>query len=364
MTRISAIARRLVPWLVASVICLVSGELVARFDDWTFDDIPFLANPDREHDLLLRDADCLRGRPGGKFKKYHLNDFGFRGPPMTMEKSPHVKRVLVLGASESFGLYESQGHEYPELLRQTLHKEGDNVEVVNAAVAGMTLPTLTDYWTHWVKRFGPDVVLIYPSPQFYLDNEPPKAVTPKPESETRRAAPFHSRLYERFRDTAKQSDMIKSLRVHYLLAKETAGKDAAWFFRDVPADRLKQFRDDLEKLAVAVQASGATPVLVTHAFKSPSPPEEQDLKLLNAFRIFFPRAEPAVMPAFDEAARQATIELGREHGWPVIDAAGELNGKRELFADPVHFNDKGAKALANRLTHDLQPILRDAKGGS
>src|SRR4051794_25760970 len=99
MTRTLNFARRLLPWSLALLLCLCSGEIVARLDDWTFDDVPFLANPDRERDLLYHDTDTLRGKPNGRFKKYHLNAFGFRGPEMTKVKPSGVKRILVLGAS-------------------------------------------------------------------------------------------------------------------------------------------------------------------------------------------------------------------------------------------------------------------------
>lgn len=360
MTRLSSILRRLGLWALAGLTCLVSGEVVARLDDWIFLGAPFSSDPDRERDLLMNDAYCLRGRPHGQFKKYKLNSFGFRGPEIAKQKSAGTTRVIVLGASESFGLYEAIDHEYPALLRKTL--ADDNVEIVNAAIAGMSLPTLADYWEHWVKDFGADIVLIYPSPPFYLDDEPPKALAPEPEKEAS-SPPFQSRLWGRFRDSAKQSDLIKSLRVRFLLARALAGKEDAWLYRAVPADRLEGYRHDLESLAAAVEASGATPVLVTHAFKTAWPASGPDAAELDAYRVFFPRADPAVFPAFDEAARHATIALGKARGWAVIDAAAEFSYKRPYFADPVHFNDAGSQAFADLLARELRPLLGRTQGG-
>jgi lysophospholipase L1-like esterase len=354
MSRPIEILRRLGLWFVAVATCLISGEVVARLDDWIFQNAPFNANPDRERDLLMHDVDCLRGRPHGQFKKYKLNAFGFRGPEIAKQKSAGTTRVVVLGASETFGLYESIDHDYPALLRKALAK--DNVEIINAAIAGMSLPTLAEYWERWVKEFEPDIVLIYSTPPFYLDIEPPTALSPEPETEAN-ASPFQSRLWSRFEDCAKQSDLIKSVRVRFLLAQAMAGKDESWFYRTVPADRLDGFRRDLESLAAAVEKSGAKPILITHAFKALSPSSRPDAAELDAYRIFFPRAEPAVLPAFDEAARQATVTLGKVRGWPVIDAAAELSPKRSYFADPVHFNDAGSQAFAALLARELRPLL-------
>jgi hypothetical protein len=370
--------RRFTLWLIALVIIAVSGEMTARLDDWIFQEIPLLANPDRERDLLAMDVDGVpRGRPHGRFKKYKLNALGFRSPEMSAQKSENTLRVLVLGASESFGLYESEDHEYPALLRnhfKTPLPDGRTVEIVNVSMAAMALPILTEYWHNYLTRLHADVVVLYAAPQFYLDDEVPKGrskrlpsaddvrdvIVPLDASQAPGLA-FRSRLFERLRDSAKQSDLIKTLRVHYLLQRKMAGKDADWFFHDVPTDRLGRYRDDLETLAASIARSGARPVLATHAFKTPSPPEDRDLAELTAYRIFFPRAELAVMPALGVAARQATLELGAKHRWPVIDVSAELTARRDLFADPVHFNDAGSAAMAKILADQLPPLLSEPK---
>lgn len=361
MTKRTDAVKKLVTGILALAIILLAGEFAARLDDWAFQRVPYLAQVDREHDLMLHDSRCVRGRPRGFFKKYRLNDFGFRGPEITREKQNGVKRVVLLGASETFGLYESEGHEFAEILRQELSKSGEPVEIINAAVAGMTLPSLQAYWEHWVSGFGADLVLIYPSPQFYLDNAPPAAVTPHPDV-FNRPIPVRSRLLGRFTDAVKQVEWIKRLRVLYVLRHEQSGKDASWIFHEVPADRVDRFRQDLSALAQAVARSGSTPVLVTHAFKSLAPYTEEDLKQLDAFRIFFPRALPEVIPAFDAAAAEATIRVARAGKWSWVDASRPLSGRRDLFADLTHFNDAGSQEMAKLLIGPIRTLLSEQTG--
>ncbi|HEX3314647.1 MAG TPA: hypothetical protein VHR72_07125, partial [Gemmataceae bacterium] len=81
------------------------------------------------------------------------------------------------------------------------------------------------------------------------------------------------------------------------------------------------------------------------------------------FRIALPRATPESLPAFDEAARLATIQLAQRRGWPVIDASAQLSGHREWFGDPVHFNDAGSEKMAELLARDLPPLLVPSSGG-
>ena len=355
--------RRVGNWLVALVVCLTAGEIASRLDDELWNDVPFFANPDRESDLVLHDGDCVRGRPDGAYKKWKLNAFGFRGPKIDERPSAGVRRVMLLGASETFGLYESADHDIASELRLQLAKEGHgDVEIVNAAIAGLGLPTMTRTWERWASRAEPALVVVYPSTHFYLDDEPPRLLTPAADPDPM-PHPWRSRFAERVIDTVKSSDLLKSIRLRLHLSRALAGKSDDWLFAEPPADRLANYVADLEALGDAIVARGSRPILVTHAFKHPSPPASSDRFELECFRIYFPRALPETFPAFDEAARLATIALGRRRGWPVIDAASELSGHREWFADPVHFNDAGAAHYAEILASELPPLLPPIGGG-
>jgi hypothetical protein len=356
--------RRVGSWLIALVVCLTAGEIASRLDDELWNDTPFFANPDRERDLVLHDADCVRGRPDGAYKKWKLNAFGFRGPKIDEKPSAGVRRVMLLGASETFGLYESADHDLASELRRQLEKENrGDIEIVNAAIAGLGLPTMTRYWERWASRFDPALVVVYPSPHFYLDNEPPRLLTPDADPDPM-PHPWRSRFAERVIDTVKSSDLLKSIRLRLHLGRELAGKPGDWLFgAEPPAERLAQYARDLEALGDAIVAKGSRPVLVTHAFKTPSPPAPSDRFELEYFRIALPRATPESLPAFDEAARLATIQLAQRRGWPVIDASAQLSGHREWFGDPVHFNDAGSEKMAELLARDLPPLLVPSSGG-
>lgn len=350
---------RVLVGLAAIGVGALFGELAARLDDWIFLSVPLLANPDREHDLLKHETDFIRGREHGRFKKYRLNSFGFRGPEIEKRKTPGVPRVMILGASETFGLYESEGHEYPALVAAEFARQGRNVEVINAAVAGMTLPSLTAYWNKWAKEFEPDIVVVYPSPLFYLDDERPRPAKPDPD---RPGPGFRSRFLERLVDTAKQSDILREAKTLAKIARARLRPQPVDVFDGVPRDRLDAYVGDLDRLVGDVRDSGARPVVVSHAFKFDEPLDARDTRELEAFRAFFPRAEPSTMVAFESAANEAIRRLPNHPSTPTIDAAAELTGRRDLFADPVHFNDAGSRAMAERLVRELTPLLPPPSG--
>ena len=165
MTLFSAWTRG-VRWLALGLTVLVSAEVTSRIEDRLRLGTSLTAAPSDE-DLVVRDQFGMRGRPNARFKKWRLNSSGFRSAETTLEPEPDCERVMVLGASESFGLYESDGKEYPAQLSVMLNRHGC-YEVINAAVAGMTVRTIGSFWDNWASRFRPATVVIYPTPAFYL----------------------------------------------------------------------------------------------------------------------------------------------------------------------------------------------------
>src|SRR6266545_832103 len=118
---------------------LVAGlllEVAARVDDRVTWGAPLLG-PYRPEVLTEVDSGGIpRNVPGARFEKWRVNQLGFRGAEVSAEKSPGTRRVVCLGQSESFGLYEPDGAEWPARLGTLLAPRG-GLEVVNASVVGL-----------------------------------------------------------------------------------------------------------------------------------------------------------------------------------------------------------------------------------
>ncbi|HXI22220.1 MAG TPA: hypothetical protein VNH46_14090, partial [Gemmatimonadales bacterium] len=230
----------------AALIAVGSAEITSRVDDAIRYGVPFWRTPDRERDLTMRDSLGLRGRPNGRYQKWILNRYGFRSPPMSALPRAGCPRIMILGASETLGYYESPGQEYPAQLADSLRRRTACVEVVNAAVAGLSLPGVQELWENWASRFRPAVVVVYPSPAFYLSTRGPSAPAPvrsSPVSQDRR--PWRPRLWQRAKDAFEYPEFIQRRRLAAALVAATAGRDSTWFFREVPQDRLERYRADL-----------------------------------------------------------------------------------------------------------------------
>lgn len=347
-------------WSLVGATFLLAAEGSARIDQRLRWATPLLAVPDRR-ELVLRDSLGTHGRPDGQFQKWRLNRFGFRGPDVTLAPVPGCTRVVLLGASETFGSYESEGKEYPSQLQDSL-SSSECFEVVNAAIPGMGLRAIIMLWNNWVAPFRPSVAIVYPTPAFYLSNELPSS-RPRPQRpsdrEPDRDPPWWTpRLAQRTTFQALEVPaFIQRRRVARKLAAERAGHDSAWFFRNAPADRLAQFVADVDSLVGAILARGATPVLLTHATRFSIPPDPKDADILNAWESFTPRATAHAMLAFEQAAAQAIRDLGSRRGILVVDVAAAMSGHREWFADFSHFTDKGAAIIAGLIADHLHRTL-------
>lgn len=125
-------------WWVA-VLMVGAGatafEVAARVEDLLRYGTPLLSPYRSQSDLAMRDALGMHGRPGARFQKWILNNLGTRGPDAPPTPAAGVRRVVTVGASETFGLYESPGHEFPRQLADSL---GAGYDVLNAAMPGMS----------------------------------------------------------------------------------------------------------------------------------------------------------------------------------------------------------------------------------
>jgi len=348
-------------WALVGVTVLVSAEIWARFDDLVYERVPFFANPN-ERDLEIVDEQGVRGRPNGRFQKWKLNKFGFRGPEIGREAPAQCRRVMILGASETFGLYESPEKEFPAQLRRKL-AGSVCVEVINASVVGMELASMRRYWEQWASQFRPDLVLIYPTPHFYLNESVTRRAVGQPGAipasrfTANVSEEFSSRFVLRLHNVFHYPYLIQRWRNERRIASQVAGKDTSWFFREIPEDRLRMFGTELRMLIASIKRKGATPVLMAHAFRAALPLRGEDYRDLEAHRVFMPRAMPEVIAQFEFAANEEIRRISTEEGLALIDLSHAVDGCRQCFADLVHFTDFGAGIVADSIARQIQPML-------
>ncbi len=349
-------------WTMLAIVFVLALELTCRIDDWVKYRTPLFTPVTSQSDLLMRDRDGIHGRPGARFQKWVMNSLGTRGPEATLAKAPSSIRVVVVGASESFGLSEAPGKEFPRQLEDTLGRSlerrcganGRRFEVLNAALPGMSLPTIQQDVRNRIRRFGPDVILLYPTPSQYLNEEPPipaPADSVGPGNDLSPARALYPRILARARNEAKAD--TPEFVLTWLRRRQTdvyiRGRPPGWRFASPPRERLEQYDADLRGFIGTVRSLGAVPVVATHGNVFMRP-DFHDPGLLAAWEKFYPRATGAAIVEFDAAAREITLRAAADSGVVVADLAPRLAAADvSPFTDFVHFTDAGAALVASTL---------------
>jgi hypothetical protein len=293
-----------------------------------------------------------------------MNALGTRGPDVPLVKPRGTLRVVVIGASETFGLYESPGKEYPRQLEDTLNSRlardacasspARRVEVLNAALPGMSLPTIEQDVRNRIRRFGADVVVLYPTPVQYLDDDSPRPTPPDSAAgagDRSAVQMLHPRIANRLRDELKNSlpEFVKT----WMRQRETdayvRSKPRGWRFASVPTDRLSQYDADLRRLIGTIRSIGAVPIVATHA-NAFMQRGFRNGDLLLAWERFYPRAPGRIIVAFDSVARTVTLRAAADSSAATVDLATRLaTGAAPMFSDFSHFTDYGAAIVADAL---------------
>lgn len=348
---------RVLRWAGLAVLALVVMELCARLDDCLTWGAPFWG-PYSNATLVVRDEYGTHNRPNAQFEKWQINSFGFRGPEITKQKPEGVVRVLVIGASESFGLYESPGRDYPAQLDRLLNeREPGRFQVLNAACAGMTLPRFVTYYRTWLAQFDPDIVVVYPTPAGYLE-------TNAPAMEERAGAASAPGLLDSLRLPRRIKTALKRLLPgswqawarNRILARKIRDRGPGWSWQQAPLERVQLFREHLEALIGEIRASHAQAVLATHVNRFPEDRSRwtpADRAQLAAWRWFYPRASETAILSMERNCNQVVRDLARSDGLPLVDLAVLMPRTGDDFADFSHFTDQGAQFVASALASEI-----------
>jgi hypothetical protein len=333
--------------LLAVVAGAVAFEGTVRLDDWARFGTPMASGAASLGDLVIRDSLGTHARPGAAFRQFVINGQGFRGPELPTR--PDGALVLaVSGASETFGLYERAGGEWPRQLEDSLRTRcAVPVRVLNAGFAGMALPTVMQDVQRRLAPLRPDVGVYYPTPAQYLEAERPVATAPVA-TPTPAPPPWQLRSVPRSRDALKRAvpepllDLVRQVdtrRQRRALAE--AQGDAQ--VDTLPRDRLAAYEEDLRRLVGVYRQGGMTPVLVVHQHRFADTLTPEARRTLRAWERFYPRYTGRVLLAFDAAAGARTREVARDSQLVVVDPQAPLRRLgAQAFADFSHFTDAGA----------------------
>jgi hypothetical protein len=349
---------------LALLVFVTVLELCARLDDRICFGAP-MWRPYNIDNLYENDALGKHGKPYARYKKWQLNSLGFRGP----ELRDGTVRIVCFGASETFGLYEEPGKEYPRQLEDDLNAWAGSprFQVVNVAYPGQSVATSVTRVPEIVSKIHPRFAVIYPALAEYIWLPwlpPSRAVAPDPPAAPR----LEWRLADRLKAFAKP---VVPLAFQTWLRKREIVSASAKFpaLQCIGPESEARFRFDLLRLTQELQAAGVTPILVTHAttFGSAASGQslsERDRDLLISWRKFYPMLQENGFIDMERKLNETMRDLARGQNLKLIDAARRLPAGEQYFSDFSHLTNRGAAVMAGELAQEIIPLLAQPAGSA
>lgn len=359
---------------VFSLFFLLTLEVATRIEQKIEYGAPLLSRYTYDSVLYTVDKYGILGKPNATFEKWHLNSLGFRGPEFDLEKLPGKPRIACIGASETFGLFEQAGNEWPRQLEHFLHEQGIEAEVINAALAGMSLQQRSIHLQNRLLQFKPDIVILMLEYTSYAGITPEKL-------EKRRAA----RTIPLLEREDKVIEGIKSLRLstaikHSLIPKLPervrnlySGLDLAFklwqrkrelggdfrSYRSVTDIEIETFKNDIMQFQAVAAQHGIVVIVASPAFWL----NEQNFL---SFYTSWPYIDESWLRQAIATFPKVAKEFADQRNLTFVDLQGVVaNRESTLLKDTAHYSDEGARVLGQAfgkvilgMTSSSNPIMR------
>lgn len=327
-------------------------EVCARIDGYVSYGTPFFSH-DSIDTLYTTDALGKHGKANARYRKWKLNSLGYRGPELHSGR----QRIICIGASETFGLYEDEDREYPRQLERELNRRlgRDAFDVVNVAYAGLTLNNEVQRLPGIIKTVQPRIALIYPALANYIWN-PTEAAHAPVETSTPPPSNFEFRILDNFGALAKNvtplavQTWIRQMQIDRQTRRHPAMKR-------LPEASIERFRSELNLLVRKLQAAGVEPVLVTHATRFGKSVTPENRPYLVAWRKFYPTLAEEGFLDMESRMNAVIRQVASKQKLHLIDIAEELPAESRYFADFAHFTNEGSRVMAGLLADGLQPLI-------
>lgn len=336
--------------LAVFLVCL---ELAARIDDAVKYGAPLFSRYDYET-LLDRDEEGIpHNVPRARFEKWKINSLGFRGEEIPMPKAPGDLRIVCVGQSESFGLNEREGGEWPALLARMLGAVRPGVRIVNASVVGTGRRSREAYLEKYVSPLQPDVILLLTNPYNEAGAALQVAEGPGTRPPTVGGGAAQLRIVRKLR--LRLAEMLperavvaarswrRRSRVRELERTTLAGHPAL----DVlPEGAVASFEEHLRRVVRRVQGMGALPVVATYPTLVDSSNLARYRSHLENERVWNVRLSERGLIDAAGKLNAASRRVAEDLAVPLFDAAAAVPRTTEFFADGVHYTDAGAERVA------------------
>lgn len=283
-------------------------------------------------------TDCIND---GTFD-IEINSSGFRGEDLPLSKPSGVKRIVMLGASSTFGFCDRDDDTYPQQLERMLEGSPDKFEVINLGIPHLTSGQITSLFFNEALAYDPDIVT------FYEGHNDTHALKDEPRELTSKLPVLRDAL-----DLAGRYSVI-FLRVSSLLDEAPKGFTAEFLYGPAETASL-QLLKNIEQIYAECERRGIAFIVATQQMQS---------LMLDREELAGVSYSEEVERVEGKLAREGEL-THREFGFlahdifmkdlvawaetnsvPLVDVIGALDDRRDTLMSPVHINAEGNEIVA------------------
>ena len=349
----STIAKRVLRGAAIVGIACATWEMCARIQDQVTLGIPATHLHFTAPALYAYGRSGPHGLPFARDGKFQMNSRGFRGPEPVQGRPT----ILCLGASETFGVYESPGQEYPRQLERRLNarRTAARVQVVNAALPGERMDDIVRILPQTLRAMHPVYAVVYPSTGSAVWTDVAwNAMHPTPKSKDppeERTGRLH--IVSRIR-TAVLNALPESYRARMRSAEVEAAIAAAHVTPTdhLPDENFRLFRLDFDRALDYLTRAHVPTIVVTHATRFGSLGTKRDSQI-DVFRTMYPKLTGNGLFDAERRFNAQVRAAAHKHRFPVVEAATAIAPGAQNFADFYHFTDGGSARMAELIAKAL-----------
>jgi lysophospholipase L1-like esterase len=276
-------------------------------------------------------------RPNQQLGRIRINNLGFRGPDLDLEKPGSTCRIAFLGSSTTYDANAGEGENWPDQTAQLIGASlaGCAVDFVNAGVPGYSTAQMLRYYAARVDRLNPDLVVILPGDlEHDLDELAARRgfTIHRPQSSW---LSRHSVLY------AKMEKNIRIVRLQRAAFSHKGKLEAK------PGEVTPAFEARLRQLVgLLVQQQRLVALVTISGQLRRGQTREQQVRAANTSLFYMPYMSIPDLLDMRDGYNDVIRRVAQESSVLLIDVAERIPGDRDYYADTAHFTAMGSREMA------------------
>jgi hypothetical protein len=325
---------------------------------------------DKNSAILREDSQgIVHNIPNARLEKWRINSFGFRGKEIDLGKKKGQIRVMCLGGSETFGVYECEGREWPAQLGEMLRDQYPGVEVINISVIGLHAKTRKEYIEKYILSLQPDILVMYhhrflthikDSIRGIENNFFPGQSNENIKTYSKSRILFHRLLseYDKMIAVILPKWLLNHIQMRRL-HKKIKRKEKEYLHNKKPLNKVPEqiilkYEQDLNSFVDYLKEKNIVPVLSTFPALTTFSNKDIHKNILKGTRYLFciELSENGILDATREL--NDLIKRTAEKQYILcIDNDNLLRKTLEYFADNFHYTNRGSEVIAKNICEAL-----------